>query len=242
MQPPAIRQGKQMRTLVAVGLYAATAAGGYAQAQAADMDISKVPRPVLDAIKKYLPTAKWATADHETEDGQETFELSGADDKGRTLIVQALVDGKITAVRTAVPLTEVPKTAWKGVAQKVPTLEAISAYELRQGDNLLDAGDADLTYEIGGVDEKERQIILEVFADGEISEMERELTSTDVPQAVLAALRGKLPTFETSRVFELSEDGEVVGYLFEGKRPKEKKAQEIDVFVSANGADVEPRE
>ena len=54
---------------------------------------------------------------------------------------------------------------------------------------------------------------------------------------VQAALRKKMPRFKVSTAFEVREDGKVVGYNFEGKRPRDK--EEILVFVSADGKEVE---
>jgi hypothetical protein len=224
----------------------ALAAGGFAAAlfrpltrvAATEVELSKVPGKIQEAAKQLVPAAKWSAADKSKEDGQDLYEITGQDDKGRKVIVEVTPDGKVTELKISLQLTDVPLPAWEAVAANVPTFEAITAYELRQGDDLLKPTDDDYRgFEVGGVHAKDKQVIIEVTAEGEIGDMEKEIALSDVPRDVAAALKAKMPRFQAKTVFEYSEDGTVTGYVFEGKRPRDKAA--IDVFVSADGKEIE---
>jgi hypothetical protein len=209
-----------------------------ARLAAAEVEVAKVPAKVQDAVRQMVPSGKWSAADKSKDASQDVFELTGQDDKGRTVIVEVSADGKVTEMKTGILLTDVPLPAWEAVAQKVPTFEAITAYDLRQGDNLLKPSDEDFRgFEVGGVYSKDKQVIIEVTAEGEIGEMEKEIPLADVPKLVTAALKAKMPRFQAATVFELSEEGAVAGYIFEGRRPRDKTA--IDVFVSTDGKEIE---
>jgi hypothetical protein len=206
-------------------------------AEAGDLEIAKVPPKVQEAAKRVVPNARWLSADKNKEGNEDVYDLEGEDGKARKVMVVVTAEGKVTELRTKVPLAEVPRAVWEAAAKKLPTFEVITAYELREGDDLAGPTDGDLSYEVSGVYSNKRQVIFEITADGEISEMEKEVSLTEVPKGVTAALAGKLPKFKATTAFELSEGGAVVGYQFEGKRSKEKKVS--GVFVSADGKEIE---
>lgn len=240
MDDRSIGRRRAVRAL-ALGGIAAVVSRSRSPVAAAEVELAKVPPGIRDAAKQVVPAAKWSSADRDKEDGQDVYELAGEDGKGRKVVVAVAADGKVTEVRTAVPPTEVPRAAWEAVDRKFPAFEATSACEVRQGDDLRRPSYDDFrAYEVGGVYERDRRAIIEVTAEGEITEMEREVGVNVVPQPVTAALKGKMPKFQTATVYEVSEDGTVIGYQFEGKRPKDKK--DIDVFVSADGKAVEIEE
>jgi hypothetical protein len=54
---------------------------------------------------------------------------------------------------------------------------------------------------------------------------------------VTTALKKKLPRFQVATAYEARQEGKVIRYDFEGKRPRDKK--EITVSVSANGKEIE---
>jgi hypothetical protein len=204
---------------------------------AAEIDPSNLPVKIQEPAKRVAPSAKWSSADKSKEDKEDVYELIGADGKGRATIVNVAANGKVTETRVEIRLTEVPKSAWQGVAKKIPTFEAVTVYEYREGDDLRGPDDGDLAYEISGFYQTERKVILAANASGEITESEMEVAVSDVPKTVMSALKAKMPKFRAITVYEVTEDGSVTGYQFEGKRPKDKRS--IDVFVSADGKEID---
>jgi len=213
---------------------------GRSHVAAADTIVAAIPSKVREAATRVI-AARWTAGDKSKDGDQDLYELFGEDAKGRKVIAVVGGDGKVTELRTGIPPTEVPKAAWEAVAKKFPEFDANSVCEVRQGDDLSAGGkDDSRAYEVGGTYDNDRRALLEVTADGDITDIEREIAQGDVPKAVTAGLKRKIRTFQTSGVFEISEDGSVVGYQFVGKKPKDKK--EIDVFVSADGKEVEVEE
>jgi hypothetical protein len=207
---------------------------------AADMTPAGVPGKVRDAAGRVV-AARWTTVEKNKDDAQDVYELFGEDTKGRKVIAVVGGDGKVTELRTGIPPTEVPMAAWEAIAKRFPEFDANSVCELRQGDDLAAGGNGDyLAFEIGGVYESDRRALLEITADGDITDIERQIAQNDVPAKVTAALKKKLKTFRTTTIYEISEDGGVVGYQFEGRKPKDNK--DLDVFVSADGKEVEVEE
>lgn len=239
-EPLTIRKRDALGALVAGGVATLMLPGE--SAVAAEAPLAKAPAKVRDAAKRVAPDVKWSGAEKLRDEDEDLFELTGKDGKDRDVIVVVTADGKAAEARRGVPVTDVPKEIWKVVAAKFPKFEAISAFEVRGGDDLSGPGDGELSYEVGGVYEKELHAILEISAEGEISHVERQIPLADVPKAVQTALKDKLPMFHPASVYEIFEEGEIVGYQYTGRRSKDKKAVEMDVFVSADGAEVDAEE
>jgi len=131
-----------------------------------------------------------------------------------------------------IPLDDVPKAARQAADEAVPKATWDAAYEDRE--------DGELIYELAGKDAEDREVAVMVTEEGKVELIELEIALKDVPAVVTDALKAKFPRFTASTVFELKQAGKVVGYDFEGKRPKDKK--EIGISVSVDGKEVEKDE
>lgn len=90
----------------------------------------------------------------------------------------------------------------------------------------------DSWYEIEGVDSKGRHVCVTVEPNGDIEEIETEISVQDTPKKIMAALRDRLPNFKISAAYEIRDDeNKILRYDFEGRRLKDKK----DVTVSFSG-------
>ena len=84
-------------------------------------------------------------------------------------------------------------------------------------------------YEVSGMDAKGRKICVTVEPNGDIEEIETEIKAQNTPKSVMAALRGRLPNFKISAVYEIrSDEHKITRYDFDGKRLKDKE----DVTIS----------
>ena len=101
----------------------------------------------------------------------------------------------------------------------------------------FESASTQIVYELEGKDAKGRAVTVEVDEEGEVGEVNTELAVKDVPEAVMSALKAKMPKFKIESVFESKQEGKVQGYSFEGKRPRDK--EEIGVFVSPDGKTIE---
>jgi len=64
-----------------------------------------------------------------------------------------------------------------------------------------------------------------------------EIPIKEMPEAVVSAFKTKMPKFKVTTAFESRQNGKVVGYSIEGKRPRDK--EDIGIFVSPDGKTVE---
>ena len=74
-----------------------------------------------------------------------------------------------------------------------------------------------------------RKICVTVEPNGDIDEIETEIKAQNTPKNVMAALRGRLPNFKITAVYEIRNDEDkITRYDFDGKRPRDKE----DVTIS----------
>lgn len=228
--------------LIAGGIGLAVLAQPGIFASAGEVEISKVPAKVREAALKVVPKAKWSEADHDQHDEHDSYELSGKDALGRAVIVSVSAEGKVTECRIEMPLTKVPKDVWKAVGKKFPKFEAMTAYQLRTDDELRGGDDGELSYEVSGTHAEDLLAILDVLPDGTIADLEQQIEVAEIPDNILAAVKEKLPKFQATTAYIHSEDGDVVNYQLTGRRGKNKKAEEVEAFVSADGKEVDIHE
>ena len=92
-----------------------------------------------------------------------------------------------------------------------------------------DTDGKDTWYEVSGIDAKGRKICVTVEPNGDIDEIETEIKAQNTPKSVMAALKGRLPNFKISAVYEIRNDEDkITRYDFDGKRLKDKE----DVTIS----------
>ena len=127
------------------------------------------------------------------------------------------------------PLADLPAEVLKAADEAAPKVKWETAYRDEEGKTVL--------YEVVGKNAEEREVAVLVTAEGKVESVETEILLADVPEVVLDRLKKKFPRFVASNVFEVQEEGKVVGYDFEGKRPKDK--QDIGISVSADGKEAQ---
>jgi hypothetical protein len=136
---------------------------------------------------------------------------------------------KDKAQEVDVPLDKVPGPVRKAADKTISKAKWIAASKVTE--------DGELKYELDGTDSKGKEVTIVIATDGLVLEMEREVSMKEVPKVVTEALKKKLADFKVSVVHAVTEDGIVVSYSFEGKRPKDK--EEVDVTVDADGSSVD---
>jgi hypothetical protein len=92
-------------------------------------------------------------------------------------------------------------------------------------------------YDLEGTDSKKRAVTVVLTAAGKVEEVETEIKPAEAPEVVREALKAKYPRFKVKTAYEISQDGKVESYDFEGRRPKDK--DDIIISVSADGKTVE---
>jgi hypothetical protein len=102
----------------------------------------------------------------------------------------------------------------------------------------------EITYEIEGVDPKNREVTVTITADAKVEEIETAITVAETPEVVMKALKARFPRLEIVAITEIQEahkDGhKIVGFDFEGNHPSDKKT--MGIYVSADGKTVHVEE
>jgi len=215
------------------------------------VELSAVSAAVKQAADKATPGVKWLDAYQDTEDGQTVYSLEGEDGKMHDVAVDVTAAGKVTSIEMEVELEEVPAAITAAATRKIPPFKAEGAYSIRRGADVLGGQSSERAFALDGADSDERDISLEITADGKITSLEREIAASAVRQVVIKALQEKLPRLQIVTAHEIHEGETLTGYAIEGTRPakgkakgKAKKAEgkvgeEITVFVSADGKEIE---
>jgi len=128
-----------------------------------------------------------------------------------------------------IPLAKVPAVVRKAADKAVTGATWTTAYLVRDEEKSF--------YELEGKIAKGRVVIVTITPDGIAEDVTTEIPVKEVPESVMAALKAKYPRFKSKVAFEISEDGKVTGYDFEGRRPKDK--HDIGIYVSADGETIE---
>jgi hypothetical protein len=195
----------------------------------AEIALGELPAAARKAADRNFAQAKWSVVRKSEENGQVLYDLEGKGAKGREISLEVTAEGKVTKIEAEIAVNEVPATVREAAQKAAPRAKWSEASKHQDGD--------DVSYVLDGEIGKGLAISAEITAEGKVIEIEKEIPLKQVPKAVSAALKAKMPKFKASAVFEISKEGKVVSYEFEGKRPRDK--EEIAVSVSADGKTVE---
>jgi hypothetical protein len=97
--------------------FAATAGGARADEEKVPLD--KVPRAVLDAVKKRFPDAEVKGAEKETEDGKTVYEIA-IKNKGQNIEVTLTPEGTLTEIEKQIEAKDLPKAVSEALDKKYP--------------------------------------------------------------------------------------------------------------------------
>lgn len=145
-----------MSKLLLATIAAALAFVAPAAAQDTKIELSAVPKNVMDAAVKAAPGFAASSANTEMEDGKTIFELQGTvGDK--KVEVDVLEDGTLDEVETEIEVSALPKAATDAVMAKMPAFAPTKVEE-----SVRTAG---TFYEIEGMDGANKMDV-EIMADG----------------------------------------------------------------------------
>jgi hypothetical protein len=190
------------------------------------IDVKDVPAVVRQSADKTVPHAEWTEATKETDDDEATYQLTGADAKGREVHLTLTADGQVEVFETVLSVTDLPAA----VVEVLRTLP-----QVKWTDALEKVEESETTYEVSGADRKDRESTAFFPHDSPATiHTDRELS--DVPAVVADALKARLPAFKPERVRSVTESGKLVAYLF--MRAEGADGDDMEVTVSADGKTV----
>lgn len=125
-------------------------------AEEAKVELSAVPKAVMDTAMKEVSGFKATTANSEMEDGKTVYEIQGTAD-GKKVEVDVMEDGTLDEVETETEMGALPGAVTTAVMAKMPNFKASKIEESRRS--------AGTYYEIEGMDGSNKMDI-EIMADG----------------------------------------------------------------------------
>jgi hypothetical protein len=220
---------------------------------AAPADLATLPAAVKAAADKIAPDVRWLSADQESATGDIVYELRGSDPKMRAVTLAVSRGGNVTFFEIEASLGDVPSVVMAAARSLVPSFRPAAACLVRRGDDLRSEGTVERAFVLDGVDAADREISMELTAEGKVTFLDREIALSSVPPAVRTAVQTKMPQLRPQAAFEIHERGSFSGYVIEGtriivSRPKLRvKAEapvgeEVSLFVSPDGRQVEIRD
>lgn len=123
-----------------------------------------------------------------------------------------------------IEMSEVPQAVMEAARQEMPDAQFSQAQTEQE--------DGRTVYELGGQSADGMAFEVDVFEDGTIQEVEREIGMDQVPSPVQQALQEEMQGFQPSLIEESTRDGQVAAYEFEGT---DAQGQQAVIEISSAG-------
>jgi hypothetical protein len=112
-------EGNRMRKILYVLAIVAAAGLVSARADEEKVPLDKLPKAVVEAVKKRFPEAELVSAEKETEDGKTVYEVA-IKHKGQSIEVTLTPEGAITEIEKQIEAKDLPKTVSAALEKKYP--------------------------------------------------------------------------------------------------------------------------
>jgi len=128
--------------------------------------LDKLPKPVVEAVKKRFPKAEMIEAAKETADGKTEYEVS-IKDGGKKIDIMLAPDGTITVIEKEIAARDLPKAVQATLDKKYPKAtykKTEEVIKVKEGKETLDF------YEVLLATADKKEVEVKVSADGKIKE------------------------------------------------------------------------
>ena len=95
-----------------------------------------------------------------------------------------------------------------------------------------------VVYELSGCTAEGAKIEVDVYPDGTLQEVQREIGVTDVPRNMLDVARANVPNFQPSMVMASHREGPVLSYDMEGEANGQRYS--VEVWTNRTNIKIEP--
>jgi hypothetical protein len=161
-----------MRTLrMAVMIVAVASFGGLitrAWANEEKVPLDKLPKAVVEAVKKRFSDAELVSAEKETEDGKTVYEVA-IKNKGQSIEVTLTTDGTIIEIEKQIESKDLPKTVADALAQKYPKATFKMIEEVIK---VKDGKETSAYFEVLLVTAEKKKLEVSVTAEGKLTKEE----------------------------------------------------------------------
>lgn len=158
------------QVLLTAAVAACVASTGMLSADEEKVPLDKLPRGVVDAVKKRFPNAEIKEASRETEDGKTEYEVA-LKDGGKAVELSFSADGVLLEIEREVAMADVPKAVRAAVEAKYPKA---MWKEVEEEIAVKDGKELPVVYEVELVTADSKAVEVKVAANGEVLEEEVE--------------------------------------------------------------------
>jgi hypothetical protein len=130
--------------------------------------LEKVPKSVIDSVKKRFPNAELTAAEKEVENGKTNFEIK-LKNNGQSFEIELTPEGSITEIEKRIDAKDLPKAVTDALEVKYPKAthkKIVEVTKVQDGSEKLDG------YEIVVLTAEKKKLEVSVTADGKISKEE----------------------------------------------------------------------
>src|SRR5262245_17957758 len=157
-----------MLCLMVVAVAGLVAVHGRLTADEEKVPLDKLPKAVVDAVKKRFPKAELVSAEKETDDGKTVYEVAIKNDDQR-IEVTLTPDGAITEIEKQIGTKDLPKAATEALAGKYPK----ASYKIIEQVTKVKDGKEKLEYyEVLLVTADKKKLEVSVTAEGKLTKEE----------------------------------------------------------------------
>jgi Putative beta-lactamase-inhibitor-like, PepSY-like len=174
------------------------------------IDLDKLPKAVVDAVKAKYPDAKMVGAEKETTGDKTVYEVV-VKNKGQDIEIVLTPEGKIVEEEKELPVKDLPRVVAQAIEKKY-SKGTIKSIEESTKDEKATYG---VLLENDIVVGKEKQKVrLHLNAEGTIIRTQKLIAAEDLPKAVAGSLDKKYPKAAITRVNELAQEGKVTYMVY----------------------------
>jgi uncharacterized membrane protein YkoI len=194
---------------------------GTTRADEENVPLDKVPKPVVETVKKRFPKAELVSASKEDEDGKTVYEVQ-IKDGGTKLDVTVTPEGTLLVIEKEIAAKDLPKAVTDALDAKYPKATFKVVEEITK---VKDGKDQPVYYEVLLVTADKKTFEVELAADGKIIATEEKKEKKEekkeekkgekgedgeLPKQLVKALKSKFPGAKVVDVDEEDEDGKTV--------------------------------
>jgi hypothetical protein len=158
-------KGKSMRTILCATLMLIGVSSTWADEE--KVPLNKLPKAVVESVKKRFPKGEMTAAVKETEEKKTTYEVTLKEGSNK-IDVNVNEDGTITGMEKQIALKDLPKVVSDAVAAKYPKAKMKKAEEVIK----VKDGKEKLEYYEVTVAEDDKEIEVEISPEGKPKAME----------------------------------------------------------------------
>ena len=143
-------------------------------------------------------------------------------------VAVAFTGGQTNSVM--IDMNEVPPVVRDAALRAAGSVKLVDAAQETSRDGVV--------YELGGCTAEGAKIEVDVYSDGTLQEVQREIGVTELPRKMLDVVRANVPNFQPNLVMASYREGPVLSYDMEGEANGQRYS--VEVWTNLTNIKIEP--